>query len=330
VSRWRAVVFDLDDTLFAERDYVLSGFAAVTRWAERRTGEPADAVLEALATMFRRGVRGDTFNRWLAARGLDPALAAEMVEVYRSHRPAIRPFPEVPPLLEALRRSTKLGLVSDGYAAVQRAKFDALGLGGYFDAVVFSDEMGRDCWKPSTRPFERVLGLLGVPAAEAVYVGDNCTKDFLGARRAGLATICCTHAGGDYCGTVPPTPEHAADLALESLADLRRALGVAEQGEEGRYRWRSSRRTNRSACTSPRPTSASWRRSTWRRRSRPTGSRPWGRTWTRSSAYSRCSSARPTRRRSAAGRRRCTWRCSWSASALATTSSSARSPSPPA
>ena len=235
MSRWRAVVFDLDDTLFAERDYVLSGFAAVACWAERRTGVPSAAALKDLVMMFRQGVRGDTFNRWLAARGLDPALAPQMVEVYRSHRPAILPFPQVRPLLAELRGSAKLGLVSDGYAAVQRAKFDALGLEGYFDAVVFSDDMGRDCWKPSNRPFERVLELLGVPANDTVYVGDNCIKDFLGARRAGLATICCTHAGGDYCGVQPPTLEHAADKTVASLAVLARALGVnSGRAPEGR------------------------------------------------------------------------------------------------
>ncbi len=75
-----------------------------------------------------------------------------------------------------LSMSYRLGLLSDGLLRVQRAKLEALGLEELFEVVVFSDELGRDAWKPSTRPFERMLELLQVPAPEAVYVGENSLK----------------------------------------------------------------------------------------------------------------------------------------------------------
>ena len=43
--------------------------------------------------------------------------------------------------------------------------------------------------KPGRDAFERGCALLGVPAAETVYVGDQMITDVLGAQRAGLRTI---------------------------------------------------------------------------------------------------------------------------------------------
>ena len=152
---------------------------------------------------------------------------AEMVGAYRTHLLRLRPYPGIVTLLQSLReRRARLGIVSDGYLEVQRAKFQALGV-GHFSAVVFSDEFGRENWKPSPRPFGRVLELLGVPAAEAVYVGGNCGKDFLGARAWGMSTVWATYSGGEYCGRQPPTKEHAADLVAETIEELGALLGPA-------------------------------------------------------------------------------------------------------
>lgn len=225
MSSWRAVVFDLDDTLYPEHQYVASGFRAVSLWAEERFSLPADRVYGELNSFFRAGIRGDTFNRWLALRALSSSWLGQMVEVYRGHCPEISLFPEVPVLLTSLRARVQLGLVSDGYHHVQRAKFRALRLDQFFSAVVFSDELGREYWKPSTQPFIKILELLQERADAVVYVGDNCGKDFIGARQAGLTTVWARHSGGDYAVQAPPSVEHAADMAIDSLLDLELVLG---------------------------------------------------------------------------------------------------------
>ena len=85
----RCVVFDLDDTLFLERDYVRSGFAAVGGWARRRLG--VSGFGERCWAAFEAGARGRTFDEALAACGVEPAAALidEMIGVYRRHRPSI-------------------------------------------------------------------------------------------------------------------------------------------------------------------------------------------------------------------------------------------------
>lgn len=221
----RAVVFDLDDTLYAERAYVLSGFFAVARWCEREFQMRVDATVTELSELLDSGIRGNTFNRFCETHGLEEEMIVpRMVKVYRGHRPELVPYQGVPRLLKRLSEHYLLGLVSDGNVEVQDKKLAALGIGPLFDGVVFSDELGRDHWKPSSRPFEAICHRLGVQTHEAVYVGENSLKDFLGARRAGMLTIRVLEPAGFYTHESPPSTEHAADLEIGSLAELERAL----------------------------------------------------------------------------------------------------------
>jgi putative hydrolase of the HAD superfamily len=226
VPRWRAVVLDLDDTLYPEAAYVRSGFRAVAARAQETLGVPAGEAEAELGALFEQGVRGDTFDRWVAARGLDADAVGDLVAAYRAHEPDIDPFPDAAPLLGRLRADgSAIGLLSDGDPAVQGAKLDALGLRDAFDAIVITGELGEDAGKPSPRGYEEVLRRLGdAPPGESVYVSDNPAKDFLGARRAGMRTIRVRLPGGIYATLEPKTPEHAPDAEAADLERVRRAL----------------------------------------------------------------------------------------------------------
>jgi putative hydrolase of the HAD superfamily len=221
----RAILFDMDDTLYLERDYVMSGFGAVARWLETETGIPAAATRLRLIDLFEEGERGNTFDHCLAQFGLPTEpLVSEMVEVYRTHVPDIAPFAGMRELLHLLGDRHVLGMLSDGFLSVQQRKFAALGLDGVFGCVVFSDQWGREAWKPDSRPYVEALECLGVSGPEAVYVADNPTKDFIGARQLGLATIRLRHPDGIYYLHDPPTPEHSPDVTVADVSDVAAVL----------------------------------------------------------------------------------------------------------
>ena len=221
MSGLRAVVFDLDDTLYPERDFVLGGFRAVAAWADLHLGVPATGGYGELRGLYESGVRGSTFDRWLTHHGCEAGPSVpQLIDVYRRHEPEITPFPGVPELLERLRRTFRVGLLSDGFLDVQQRKLDALGIRHLFDAVVFSDEWGREAWKPSPRPCLAALERLGVDAPSTVYVADNPLKDFVGARHVGLRSVQVLRPDGEYAKAVPPTPAHAADEVIRELGDL--------------------------------------------------------------------------------------------------------------
>jgi putative hydrolase of the HAD superfamily len=216
----KVVIFDLDDTLYPERDFVYGGYRAVAERVHADHGVDIEAELRA---QFERGVRHDVFGLALRALGIraDETYLRTLVETYRTHTPALRPYVGIA-LLERLRAAGYgLGLVTDGITAVQRSKVASLGIEGLFDAIVYSHELGgRDTWKPSPLPYERCLAALQVEAHEAVYVADNPAKDFRGARRLGIATVRIRHPGGEHAAIEPATVFDAPDREIRSLTEL--------------------------------------------------------------------------------------------------------------
>ncbi len=224
MPKWKAIVFDLDDTLYPECEYVLGGFRVVADWVSRHHALPAETGFASLRALHESGVRGDTFNRWLDAHGLPLSLVPDLVTVYRLHQPTLAPFPGIRELISSLSEDIPLGLVSDGYLAVQHRKWNALPFETSFRAVVFSDEWGRANWKPSSVPFEAVAQGLNMAPGSLVYVADNPGKDFIGARRLGMATIWARYSQGDYATQTPPSPAHAADMVANSVDELKALL----------------------------------------------------------------------------------------------------------
>ncbi len=225
MTTFQAIIFDLDDTLYPEIFFVESGFRAVAQRAERQWGVTADLCFAQLCELFQSGVRGDTFDKWLAMHDLPVEESQQLVEVYRSHPPKIALFPGVHELLLEWSVEHKLGLVSDGFLEVQERKFKALNLKSFFSSVVFSDRWGREFWKPHTRPYRHTLQELRVAAEDAVYVGDNPAKDFVSARALGMYTVQVRHSTGTYRDTLPPTADHQPHVTVASIDELRRVLG---------------------------------------------------------------------------------------------------------
>jgi putative hydrolase of the HAD superfamily len=221
-----AVAFDLDDTLYLERDFVRSGYRAVAEWAEVQLGIAAPLVLAELEALFAAGIRREVFDLWLEERGLESSLwLAQMVEAYRGHAPQIELCADAEPLLAMLRsRGVRLGLITEGVRGVQERKLRGLGLEGAFEAVIIGSQEDRDRWKPSRAPFDEWLGLMKVRAGEACYVGDNPAKDFRGAKEAGMRTLRVRRAEGLHAREEPGSPADAPDTEVRDLREAETVL----------------------------------------------------------------------------------------------------------
>lgn len=173
----KAVVFDLDDTLYPEYDYVLSCFGAVSEHIQQLYGI-ADAKSE-LTELFAQS-REHVFDRFAQSHGLDKSCVVQMVEVYRTHTPDIKLSDEVKQTLKDLRsHGYKLGIITDGRPNGQRAKIEALGLNSLVDEIIITDELGGEQYrKPNPKAFKVMANRLGVAPSEMLYVGDNPQKDF--------------------------------------------------------------------------------------------------------------------------------------------------------
>jgi putative hydrolase of the HAD superfamily len=214
------VVFDLDDTLYLERDFVRSGFAAVGAWLAAHHGV-CDFQAHAWE-LFLAGGRGDVFDRALPMVGLEPrpALVRRLVDVYREHLPAIRLEPAAPQLLAALSGRCRLALLTDGYHDTQRRKIAALGLEDWCDPVVCTDQWGRAHWKPSPRGFLHIQRAFETAPERCIYVGDNPAKDFRAPKALGWRTLRVRHPQGEHAGADAASPLDQADHTVNGLAEV--------------------------------------------------------------------------------------------------------------
>ena len=188
--RNQAIVFDLDDTLYAERDYVLSGYGAVSEHlSDDQDG--SDKLREWLWRRFLDGRAGGAFDALNEkfSLGLSRPQITELVSVYRNHSPRITPRPGIPALLIKLHHHSRLGIISDGFLPAQELKLDALDIKEYFDAVVFTEAIGREFWKPSPVGFEALSKELQIDADKCIYVADNPSKDFAAPNGLGWRTV---------------------------------------------------------------------------------------------------------------------------------------------
>ena len=222
----KAIVFDLDDTLYPELQYVKSGFAAIAGRLAGSQGD-ADQVYQMLWKAVEEGPRDRVFNRVLEQLGQDDdrQVIAELVGQYRCHRPRLQLDEQVKELLERLRGSYKLGLISDGYMPAQRLKVEALGLEGFFDHIIFTEQLGRAYWKPAARAFELMAEALDCQQKSCVYVADNPAKDFVGPNGLGWHTVQLKRADGVHDGDDGELAQgYAAQVVLGDLAELEREL----------------------------------------------------------------------------------------------------------
>ncbi len=181
-----ALLVDLDDTLFAEKTYVESGFRAVAQFLEETRQLPADYSFPSMMAFLELEGRGAIFNRIVERFEIRNAdgLVAECVDVYRSHKPSLRAYEGVEEALSLLRDCYALALVTNGHPLMQRRKLDALGVGHFFASVVLCDEINAP--KPATGGIELALKKLGCSAEDCIFIGDNPNTDGAAASKADI------------------------------------------------------------------------------------------------------------------------------------------------
>jgi YjjG family noncanonical pyrimidine nucleotidase len=197
----RAVLFDLDDTLFDHRRASTIALSAMhaAHAPDLAFAAFAQRHAEVLETFHARFLAGEftlaearvARMRTLFAsfdRQIDDATAARAAQLYREQHQANRSLVTgALELLEALRNRCRLGIVTNNSTAEQLEKLRALDIARYFDAVVISEDVG--VTKPDPKIFSIALERIGARAADTVFIGDNWTNDICGALDAGMAAV---------------------------------------------------------------------------------------------------------------------------------------------
>ena len=228
----RAVLFDLDDTLFDHRGSSRAALAEVHRRHARGcdfdTFERHHArILEDLHVDVLGGrrtlddARRERFRRVFAAIGITLS-AAESDGVAADYRagyvPSWRPMRGAADLVAAVKARARVGVISNNLIEETREKLAFCELATLVDVVVVSGDEGIS--KPDPRIFQIALERLGVTAADAVMVGDSWAADIVGASRAGIRAVW-------FNPLQRPTPLEPPGVAVvESLAPASAVLPI--------------------------------------------------------------------------------------------------------
>ena len=221
-----AVVFDMDDTLYPEEDFVASGFRAVSHYLTTDFGCRFEDLYDTMLTAFERGGRRSVFPVVIERYLKSQVSVQDLVRVYRRHSPRIRLFPEAELLLQSLRDSYRLGVITDGLPEVQKRKAQALNLERRVDSILYTWEHEKE--KPDPYGFLLMAGRLGVAAERMIVVGDNPAKDCRGAHAAGMKSVwVCRDGCRSDCDS---------DYTIGSLLELPAILGTTKDNQSLRLR----------------------------------------------------------------------------------------------
>ncbi|MFC0269954.1 HAD family hydrolase [Metabacillus herbersteinensis] len=215
----KAIVFDMDDTLYYESDYVRSGMNELGKWVNENYN--IDAFYKIAMNFFEKGERKYIINKTLDLLMIpyNEKLIQKMISIYRSHKPTIQLLNDSKWVLENLEKNIKVGLISDGYFIAQTNKVHSLGIKDKFQSIILTDQFGRNNWKPSHKPYEQMCLNLQVCHDECVYVGDNVKKDFITAKKLGWKTVHIERETGIYA-KITETPEYMAHYKINNLREL--------------------------------------------------------------------------------------------------------------
>lgn len=184
VNRNKIVIFDLDDTLYKEIQFLKSAFQHIAFTVDKNN----QSLRSQMFQCYKIG--GDAFE---LVNSLYPNVSIlDMISLYRNHKPIIDLSPRARDLILMLSQFCTLGIITDGRSKTQRNKLDALEITQYFSLIIISEEIGTE--KPALDNYKIFQEKFN---GDFFYIGDNLNKDFVTPNSIGWTTICIKDSGSN-------------------------------------------------------------------------------------------------------------------------------------
>ncbi|CUU22865.1 noncanonical pyrimidine nucleotidase, YjjG family [Duffyella gerundensis] len=222
LANWDWILFDADDTLFH-----FDAFAGLQQLFRQydvafSAGDYADyqAINKPLWVEYQNGaisalqLQHQRFTPWAERLNVTPdtlnsGFLNAMAEICVPLKGAVN-------LIERLKGEVKMGIITNGFTALQQARLQRTGFLGFFDLLVISEQVG--VAKPHPDIFNHALEKMGHPPRDRVLmVGDNPDSDILGGINAGLKTCWLNADGRSKPEQITPDWEVASLHELETL-----------------------------------------------------------------------------------------------------------------
>jgi len=207
----KGVIFDLDDTLYSEKQYVKSGYRKISEYLKKEDGS------QKLWEYFKKGK--PAIDCYLAEIGRTD-LKEKCLEIYRNQMPEINLYDGAIELITELKsKGIKVGIITDGRPEGQKNKLKALGLTELMDDIIITDELGGQQFrKPCDISFQIMQRRWKLTYEQIIYIGDNPSKDFQAPKQLGMGWIYYNNPEGLYSSGQIETNE------VHSITEIREKI----------------------------------------------------------------------------------------------------------
>ncbi len=204
------VVFDLDDTLIYEINFLKSAYKEISQFIDP---DNSNFLYDSMILWYEQGK--NVFEELLLI--YPQIFKEELLVIYRNHYPSIELNEGALEVLNYCKQNLFfLGLISDGRSITQRNKLDATGIIDFFDKIIISEEFGSE--KPTLDNYEIFLK---IEAEEYYYIADNPKKDFISPNKLGWRTVCLKNKGFNiHEQNFDLAPEYLPQKQINSLKEL--------------------------------------------------------------------------------------------------------------
>ena len=214
----KSVIFDLDDTLYNEKMFVINGFKKVSLHLNGLTGVEFYDIYKFLLNDLIKNGRGENFNSLVNFYNLENLVSIdELLNIYRTNDFKLDLYEDAKFTLNYLGPNYKLGLITDGNVVTQKRKITNLSICNIFDKIIITDEYGVSFRKPNEKAYLNMLNYFNHYPEESIYVGDNPYKDFINAKKIGMKTIRLIR--GAY-RNISIESDYEADIQIKYLTEI--------------------------------------------------------------------------------------------------------------
>ncbi len=204
-------IFDLDDTLYPEADFVYSAFMQVAGLVSQQPKELRKKMMQWFLE------KEDVFNNVLKQYPDTNLTKTDLLQTYRNHHPEIKLNAGVLNILSSLKENViPMALVTDGRSITQRNKIKALGIESFFEKILISEETGFE--KREGTAFRMLQSLY--PDFHVIVIGDNVNKDFYWPKQFKWRTIGLRDKGKNIHSQEITLNSCLPDHYIDSFAEL--------------------------------------------------------------------------------------------------------------
>jgi putative hydrolase of the HAD superfamily len=192
-EKYRTFIFDLDDTIYPEIEYLKSAYRFVAETVirkEKNNEIKLENIYTFLIDVFKNEGRVGLYQKLCAEFNIKDFSVEEFLHCLRSvplNKDELKVFPNIKILLELLiKRNKMLFVITNGNEIQQRNKVNSLNVShSGFTEVIFSSSLGKEFEKPDPFFLNKIINDYSLKVNEIVFIGDS-DVDKLASEQAGI------------------------------------------------------------------------------------------------------------------------------------------------